>query len=186
MLQVPNRILAGFKSQPCGLKSQPEVNIFKQRRSPCHPVQIFQLWPIKIVHSARTKVIFFYISVHQLHFDFSLSCIGEGNGSPLNCSCLENPRDGGAWWAAIYGVAQSRRRVKRLSSSSSSSSSSRPVSFPLCVQIQTLYATNASTLCAYKIQTDGACRVGMEKKGKNGLKIIWLPLERGLPWWLRE
>ena len=43
----------------------------------------------------------------QLHFHFSLSCIREGNGNPLLCSCLENPRDGGAWWAAIYGVAQS-------------------------------------------------------------------------------
>ena len=51
---------------------------------------------------------------------FSLSCIGEGNGNPLQCSCLENPRDGGAWWAAVYGVAQSRTRLKRLSSSSSS------------------------------------------------------------------
>ena len=53
---------------------------------------------------------------------FSLSCTGEGNGNPLQCSCLENPRDSGAWWAAIYGVAQSRTRLKRLSSSSSSSS----------------------------------------------------------------
>ena len=58
----------------------------------------------------------------RLHFHFSLSCIGEGNGNPLQCSCLENPRDGGAWWAAVYGVAQSRTRLKRLSSSSSSSS----------------------------------------------------------------
>ena len=55
----------------------------------------------------------------QLHFHFSLSCIGEGNGNPLQCSCLENSRDGGAWWAAVYGVAQSRTRLKRLSSSSS-------------------------------------------------------------------
>ena len=55
----------------------------------------------------------------QLHFHFSLSCIGEGNGNPLECSCLENPRDWGAWWAAIYGVAQSRTQLKRLSSSSS-------------------------------------------------------------------
>ena len=47
-------------------------------------------------------------------------CIGEGNGNSLQCSCLENPRDGGAWWAAIYGIAQSRTRLKRLSSSSSS------------------------------------------------------------------
>ena len=53
----------------------------------------------------------------RLHFHFSLSCIGEGNGNPLQCSCLENPR--GAWWAAIYGVAQSQTRLKRLSSSSS-------------------------------------------------------------------
>ena len=53
----------------------------------------------------------------RLRFHFSLSCIGEGKGNPLQCSCLENPRDGGAWWAAIYGVAQSRTRLKRLSSS---------------------------------------------------------------------
>ena len=56
-----------------------------------------------------------------LHFDFSLSCIGEGNGNPLQRSCLENPRDRGAWQAAIYGVAQSQTQLKRLSSSSSSS-----------------------------------------------------------------
>ena len=55
----------------------------------------------------------------QLHFHFSLSGTGEGNGNPLQCSGLENPRDGGAWWAAVYGVAQSRTRLKRLSSSSS-------------------------------------------------------------------
>ena len=54
------------------------------------------------------------------HFHFSLSCIGEGNGNPLQCSCLENPMDGEAWWAAVHGVAQSRTQLKRLSSSSSS------------------------------------------------------------------
>ena len=59
-------------------------------------------------------------TTEQIHFHFSLSCIGEGNGNPLQCSCLENPRDREAWWAAIYGVAQSRTRFKRLSSSSSS------------------------------------------------------------------
>ena len=59
-------------------------------------------------------------TTEQLHFYFSLSCIGEGNGNPLQCSCLENPRDGEAWWAAVYGVAQSRTQLKRLSSSSSS------------------------------------------------------------------
>ena len=55
----------------------------------------------------------------RLHFHFSLSCTGEGNGNPLQCSCLENPRDRGAWWAAVYGVAQSWTRLKWLSSSSS-------------------------------------------------------------------
>ena len=59
-------------------------------------------------------------TTERLHFHFSLSCTGEGNGNPLQCSCLENPRDGGAWWTAVYGVAQSRTRLKRLSSSSSS------------------------------------------------------------------
>ena len=58
-------------------------------------------------------------TTEQLHFHFSLSCTGEGNGNPLQCSCLENPRDGEAWWAAVYGIAQSRTRLKRLSSSSS-------------------------------------------------------------------
>ena len=47
-------------------------------------------------------------TTERLHFHFSLSCTGEGNGNSLQCSCLENPRDGGAWWAAVYGVAQSR------------------------------------------------------------------------------
>ena len=55
-------------------------------------------------------------TTERLHFHFSLSCIGEGNGNPLQCSCLENPRDGGASWAAVYGVAWSRTRLKRLSS----------------------------------------------------------------------
>ena len=58
-------------------------------------------------------------TTERLHFHFSLSCIGEGNGNPLQCSCLENPRDGGARLAAVYGVAQNRTRLKRLSSSSS-------------------------------------------------------------------
>ena len=56
-------------------------------------------------------------TTEQLHFHFSLSCIGEGNGNPLQYSCLENPRDGGAWWAVVYGVTQSRTRLKWLGSS---------------------------------------------------------------------
>ena len=65
-------------------------------------------------------------TTERLHFHFSLLCIGEGNGNPLQCSCLENPRDagcGGQWggsWDAVHGVTQSRTRLKRLSSSSSS------------------------------------------------------------------
>ena len=64
-------------------------------------------------------------TTERLPFHFSLSCIGEGNGSPLQCSCLENPRDCGAWWAAVYGVAQSRTQLKRLSSSSSRASTQK-------------------------------------------------------------
>ena len=60
-------------------------------------------------------------TTEQLDFHISLSCIGEGNGNPLQCSCLENPRDGGAWWAAVSGVAQSQTRLKRHSSSISKS-----------------------------------------------------------------
>ena len=57
-------------------------------------------------------------TTERLHFHFSLSCIGGGDGNPLQCSCLENARDVGAWWAAVYGVAQSWTRLKQLSSSS--------------------------------------------------------------------
>ena len=57
-------------------------------------------------------------TTERLHFHFSLSCIEEENGNSLQCPCLENPRDGGAWWAAVYGVAQSQTRLKGLSSSS--------------------------------------------------------------------
>ena len=63
-------------------------------------------------------------TTERLHFHFSLSCIGKGNGNPLQYSCLENPRDGEAWWAAVYGVPQSQIRLKQLSSSCSSCSSS--------------------------------------------------------------
>ena len=58
-------------------------------------------------------------TTERLHFHFSLSCIGEGNGNPLQCSCLKNPRDSGAWWTAVCGVAQSRTWLKQLSGSSS-------------------------------------------------------------------
>ena len=82
----------------------------------------------------------------RLHFHFSLSCIGEGNGNPLQCSCLENPRDGGAWWAAVYGVAQSWTRLKRLSSSSSGSVIKN---LPTNVGAPCLIPDNAPTLSSY-------------------------------------
>ena len=88
----------------------------------------------------------------RLHYNFSLSCIGDGIGNPLQCSCLENPRDRGAWWAAVYGVAQSWTQLKRLSSSSSSVYMSVPISqlipppFPLLVTVS-LFSTSVSLFC---------------------------------------
>ena len=71
-------------------------------------------------------------STFTFHFHFSLSCIGGRNGNPLHYSCLENPRDGGAWWAAICGVAQSWTRLKQLSSSSSNKHHLSPEAFEFC------------------------------------------------------
>ena len=90
---------------------------------------LYFLWPSQYfnyifcqyikVNTSQTKLIITpQYTYTKLHFHFSLSCIGEGNGNPLQCSCLENPRDGGAWWAAVFGVAQSRTRLKWFSSSS--------------------------------------------------------------------
>ena len=80
----------------------------------------------------------------RLHFHFSLSCIGEGNGNLLQCSSLEDPRDGGAWWAAVSGVAQSRTRLKRLSSSSSSSSNPQmqPRWNHWCIRVTWVFSPN--------------------------------------------
>ena len=75
-------------------------------------------WKIPWMEEAAVHGVAESDMTERLPFHFSLSCIGEGNGNPLPCSCLENPRDGGAWWAAIYGVAQSRTQLKWLSSSS--------------------------------------------------------------------
>ena len=98
------------------LFSQP--NIFRWRRQ-WHPTPV--LLPGKS-HGWRSLVgcspwgLWESDTTERLHFHFSLSCIGEGNGNPLQCSCLENPRDGGAWWVAVYGVAQRWTRLKQLSS----------------------------------------------------------------------
>ena len=84
-------------------------------------------------------------TTEQLPFHFSLSCIVEGNGKPLQRSCLENPRDGGAWWAAVCGVAQSRTQLKRLSSSSS-------VLIPACASSSPTFLMMYS---AYKLNKQG-------------------------------
>ena len=84
-------------------------------------------------------------TTEQLHFHFSLLCIGEGNGNPLQCSCLENPTDGGAWRAAVYGVAQSWTRLKQLSSSSSRGSQSF-ISAPIPATKEQLWANYLTTL----------------------------------------
>ena len=93
-------------------------------------------------------------TTERLHFHFSPSCIGEGNGSPLQYSCLENPRDRGAWWAAIYGVAQSRTRLKWLSSSSSSSSMAWRARSVVCYSLwsQGLHSTKASVPMGFSRQ----------------------------------
>ena len=101
-----------------------------------------------------------------LHFHFSLSHIGEGNGNPLQCSCLENPRDGGAWWAAIYGVTQSWRRLKRLSSSSSNTALDFKFILFLAELIMNVKAINFRVLWEIILCTH--------------------LLRRCLPWWLRR
>ena len=98
-------------------------------------------------------------TTERLHFHFSLSCIGEGNGNPLQCSCLENPRDRGAWWAANYGVAQSRTRLKRLSSSSSSS---------ICgMQNMTQMNLPMKRKQMHRQRTDWGCQGGGDEGGKD-------------------
>ena len=96
--------------------------IYQRRRRQWHPTPV--LLPGKS-HGWRSLVgcspwgHYELDTTEGLHFHFSLSCIGGGNSNPLQYSCLESPRDGGAWWAAVYGVAQGRTRLKRLRSRSS-------------------------------------------------------------------
>ena len=98
-----------LKSRDIALPTK--VHLVKARRRQWHPTPV--LLPGKS-HGRRRLVGYSSWGREEsdrtecFHFHFSLSCIGEGNGNPLQCSCLKNPRDGGAWWAAIYGVTQSR------------------------------------------------------------------------------
>ena len=107
-------------------------------------------------------------TTERLHFDFSLSCIGEGNGNPLQCSCLENPGDGEAWWAAIYGVAQNRTGLKRLTSSSS-------IQFPILF-------SGLPGSSVVKNLPDSAGDIGsVPGSGKSSLGKKWQPFPVYLP-----
>ena len=93
------------------------------RRRQWHPTPVLNAWKIPWTEEPgglQSTGLLESETTERLHFHFSLSCIGEGNGNPLQCSCLENSRDREAWWAAVSGVAQSWTRLKRLSSSSNS------------------------------------------------------------------
>ena len=106
----------------CNVFHLPNVTFFTQRRQ-WHPTPVLlpgKSYGWRSLEGCSPWGRWGSDMTERLHFHLSLSCIGEGNGNPLQCSSLENPRDGGAWWAAVYGVAQSQTRLKRLSSSSSS------------------------------------------------------------------
>jgi len=107
---------------------------------------------------------------HDWASSLSLSCIGEGNGNPLQCSCLENPRDGGAWWAAVYGVSQSRTQLKRLSSRSSSSSI-QYLNFQGGTVVKNLPANAGGARDASSIPRSGRC----PRSGNgNPLQYSWM------------
>ena len=101
----------------------------------------------------------------RLHFHFSLSCIGEGNGNPLQCSCLENSRDGGAWWAAVYDVTQGRTRLKRLSSSRSSRAGGKGIQSPWGDAGHTCEPQQTSR------RRDSACRGTADTENIRGLSL---------------
>ena len=109
-------------------------------------------------------------TTERLPFHFSLSCIGEGNGNPLQCSCLENPRDSGAWWASVCGVAQSRTRLKRLSRSSREERQLK--------QCNTMHSALWQR-CWTRHVLNGVCclRTGLEKSEK----LLWLKFLEAKP-----
>ena len=110
-----------------------------------------------------------------LHFHFSLSCTGEGNGNPLQCSCLENPRDGGAWWAAICGVTQSRTQLKRLSSSSSKVRKTREMSISIIIGSLTvlIFAERLSNIRTEKCPCTFGSMNFIESKWNLFLNKMW-------------
>ena len=117
-------------------------------------------------------------TTEQLHFHFSLSCIGEGNGNALQCSCLENARDGGAWWAAVYGVTQSWKQLKRLSSSSSKANW---IGF-LCGSVVKNLLANAG----FARDVDSIPGLGRSPGGRNGNPFQYSCLDNSMvrgAWW---
>ena len=113
-LSPPARLQVQWEKQPC---------LYYQMLRNCLPHSSTFTWKIPWTEEPgrlQSMGSLELDTTERLHFHFSLSCIGKGNGNPLQCSCLENPRDGEAWWAAVYGVAQSQTQLKWLSSSSSS------------------------------------------------------------------
>ena len=100
------------------------------------------------------------------------SSIGEGNGNPLQCSCPENPRDGGAWWAAVYGVAESRTRLKRLSSSSSSSTGRQPERGPLKFSFVTCQSLIVILTNFEIIQNWSELQFSLEKKSLPNIMCV--------------
>ena len=98
-------------------------------------------------------------TTERLHFHFSLSCIGDWNGNPLQCSCLEDPRDSVACWAAVYGVAQSRTRLKQLSSSSSRVLWKRKLCYCLLLMYSHCpYSCALSLVCFYDTHSTHTCK----------------------------
>ena len=129
------------------------------------------------------------LSNFNLHFHFSLSCIGEGNGNWLQCSCLENPRDGGAWWAAVYGVAQCWTWLKRLSSSSSSIYTMAWQHLKIChwFQMRNYERKHHSLICSYQLRircllsAPNYARFWGIHQWKKG--IVLDLIELGVQWW---
>ena len=105
-------------------------------------------------------------TTERLHFHFSLSCIGEGNGNPLQHTCLENPRDGGAWWAAACGVAQSRTRLEQRGSSSNS----KKVKVSITQSYPTLYTPMDCCLPGFSVHGIHQVRI---------LEWVAIPFSRG-------
>ena len=126
-------------------------------------------------------------TTERLHFHLSLSCIGEGNGNPLQCSCLENPRDGGAWWAAVYGVAQSRTLLKWLSSSREHESQTRLSVFTFTFHFHALekeMATHSSVL-AWRVPGTGrlvGCRLWGRRVGHDWSDTAAAAADIGISW----